>query len=352
MLTYCVSPLMNVCHLPSVRRHGFTLVEVMVSVAILSMILLVVTQVIGAAQRSWKFANARLGQFREARQAFDRLTTHIKQATILPYTDFLYGTPGSIDQLAQPGRTTRQAELGFVLNSNPGVVFPSLNGEDCGDAVLFQAPIGYSNIAAYRQLNNLLCPWGYAVQFGLDTDFVPQGLASSLTPRGRYRLLEYRTATEFNQVYDSPDHQRWLAAPIGNGIAGTGQMVPIAENVIALTLAAIYPDPNSNGPVAISQVRGNFANAVNTYTALGGIVAELPQAIRVTMVSIDEASAARLVFDSGGRSPSILARSGASFNAPAQHAVDLERLTGYLTNQAINYRVFSSTVTLPAGAVE
>ena len=78
-------------HSPHAKNKGFSLVEILVSLAVLAILLLINVQVIDQVQSTWAASNARVSQFREARTAFDILVPIL----ILPRTHFwsnLFGT--------------------------------------------------------------------------------------------------------------------------------------------------------------------------------------------------------------------------------------------------------------------
>ena len=64
---------------------GFTLVELLVSMSILSILLLLLTQLLDQVQRTWKYSESRVSQFREAGVAFDVITKNLAQASLHNY---------------------------------------------------------------------------------------------------------------------------------------------------------------------------------------------------------------------------------------------------------------------------
>ena len=93
----------NPFNAPRQLRTGFTLVEIMVSLAVLTILLLISAQVIGQVQSTWSASNARVSQFREARTAFDILTRNLGQATLNTYIDY------DTNYLANASRTASTA---------------------------------------------------------------------------------------------------------------------------------------------------------------------------------------------------------------------------------------------------
>src|SRR6478735_2184091 len=65
--------------------RAFTLVELLLSMTILSVLMVVVVNVIGIVQQQWTRANSKVTAFREARMAFDVITRNLSQATLNTY---------------------------------------------------------------------------------------------------------------------------------------------------------------------------------------------------------------------------------------------------------------------------
>ena len=72
----------------SAYKGGFTLVELLVSAAILSVIMLMVAQMIGDTSKIWKNASAKVDAFRQARIGFELMTDELRQATTNTYWDY------------------------------------------------------------------------------------------------------------------------------------------------------------------------------------------------------------------------------------------------------------------------
>jgi uncharacterized protein (TIGR02599 family) len=333
------------------RSTAFTLVEVLVSITILTMILLIVTSVIGQAQRSWKLASSRLGQFRESRLAFEAVVRNLRQSIIDSQYDYDWDAmvaSGAINNpLEAPGVIQLTADLGFVCGPTPALFNGVGSGTNlAGNGILFQAPLGFTGNPDLVSLRSLLNTRGYFVQFGDDQRFLPQGLRTKLQPRGRYRLLEFRPTAEVNNVF--ADGPAWATQDVNAGV--DGNLVPLAENIVLFVAACVFPQ---TGPGAAAVKFGEEPAIMNTdynsYTATGVTTPyTLPSGVRITMVSIDETSAARLSIEYGNGSPNLLGRSGVSFANPANLNNDLEKFGQFLTSERINYRAYSAYVVIPA----
>src|SRR5262245_32464200 len=67
------------------RISAFTLVEVMVSSALLVFIMVLVLSTVEQTQRVWSRAQSKISQFQSARNAYESLTRRLSQATLNTY---------------------------------------------------------------------------------------------------------------------------------------------------------------------------------------------------------------------------------------------------------------------------
>ena len=339
--------------LSSSCRRGFTLIEVLVSMVILSMILMVVTSVIGAAQRTWKSATSRLTQFREARVAFDTVTRNLQQAMIKSYFDYdLRDSP-----FIAPDKILRRAELGIRFGQASSLVSGGGSSQDLpGHAVIFQAPLGQTLSAdsIYRPLKSLLCSRGYFVQFGTDASFLPSELfvQNRLRERYRYRLIEYQPPTELNEVYSGEAKGEWATISMSTG---RDYMRVVASNIVALVLAPSFSQAEIGGATAqmgqrVEDAMYNFSS-YEAGSAFNGrsTLHRMPASVQVVMVAMDEESAARLT--PGSTVPDVLGKAGADFTSPQSLQQDIKTVRDYLNGQKMNYRIFSSNVFLLANEI-
>lgn len=336
---------------------------------ILAMIMLIVTQVIGQAQRSWKQASARVTQFRESRAAFDTVVRGLRQATLPKYRDWVYksGKTEPDNLLDEPTQLVERASLGFVGGPTTNLVSGGGSSDTLpGHAVIFQAPIGFSNTPSssgalgeleYGKLKSLLNVRGYFVKFGSDTGYVPAALSSRLKQKYRYRLYEFRTPTEKNSVLDgSVTEGSWARITPDQDNA-----IPVAENIVALVFGMSFAAPSGGAaqslgsPATASNSKVPFFSAYDSYkgTAAGGGGGSpdkfaLPRAVQVIMVALDEESAAKLAQQYDTSPPGLLGRSGASFASTDTYDQDLKRVVKLMNSMHLNYRVFSSIVLIPA----
>jgi uncharacterized protein (TIGR02599 family) len=177
---------------PELRfSRAFTLVEILVSVAILSLLMLLVVQMIGSVDKIWKNTSSKIEAFQGARAGFQLMTSELRQATLNTYFDY-YNAAGQMltqwyaanpTQAFIPAAYGRQSELHFTSGqysalpgTSTGAVSSSLildsttlppNGQ-ITDCVFFQCPSNYTLNIQYSSLNNLLNAVGFFVEFGTE----------------------------------------------------------------------------------------------------------------------------------------------------------------------------------------
>lgn len=343
---------------------AFTLVEILVSLAVLTILLLINAEVIGQVQSSWSASNARVSQFREARTAFDIITRNLSQATLNSYVDYAnnyLANPGvPVGAAAAPGGYQRKSDLRFVCGPAADLVKGA--GVDAsalpGHAVFFQAPLGVTESPSLVGLDRLLCARGYFVQYSSDEAFAP-GFLNQRDLQYRYRLMEYSPPAEKNGIYNVPTN--WFAdagleidkdAENATNISSTR---PVADNIVTLIISPRRELANENeaeGPNGPTGIAPNYdynsntvANADATNTPQG-TQHLLPPLLRVVLIAIDEKSAQRLVDESASASSAPLATELNHFSQAYQLETDVETVVAALRAKRLNYRVFSATVQL------
>ncbi len=359
----------TLCFRPDVRSRSraFTLVEIMVSLAVLTILLMISAQVIGQVQSTWSASNARVSQFKEARTAFDILTRNISQATLNTYIDYENNYLANVQTqtaAAGPGTYKRKSELQFICGPASTLV-PGAGGSPFtpGHAIFFQAPLGVSNNPAYVGLDRLLCTRGYFVQFSSDEAWVPDFIPAS-TYKFRYRLMEFSPPAELNSIYIADKNSTppaWIAGAEAQPEEAAQGMIPttrpVADNIVALIISPrreaqtqAEQAANSNGPTSIAP---NFVyNSVNIANATGtspqGTQHLLPPLVQVVLVAIDERSADRLEQQTGAGSgePPLGDQINPILTDAAQLNAHIKSITTLLQAQRLNYRVFSGTVSI------
>ena len=299
------------------QSGAFTLVEVLVAAGIVVVIMAVLLGMTDQTQRLVRATSSKIEQFQEARVAFESMTRRLSQATLNTFWDYQYNANG------QPTGYQRTAELRFrsgamkTLNPTGG---PGGNIQP-GHGVFFQAPIGMvDDTTNLGGLDHLMNTWGYFLEIGSDADKFPTFLQKVVSPRQRYRLMEYMEPSEKLSVYrfqNDPINRNWYTQTISN----TNRPVRVlAENIVALVImprlsladerhineskgvssTTAVPLPPSNTPsYSYDSMKDLTTDPVwKSLTpleqALLNPLSQLPPVVQVVMVAIDEPSARRL----------------------------------------------------------
>lgn len=356
------------------KSTGFTLIELLLSLAILSILLVVITNVIGVVQKTWVKSNSRVSQFREARMAFDAMTRTLSQATLNSYWQNEFDVLGADilgDERNKAKSYVRQSELQFVCGQ-ASTLLTGAAPDYPGHAVFFQAPFGVTNMTTATgamvdtdNMVNLLSGRGYFVSWGDDTGFRPPFLNAlpSVKPRFRYRLMEYSPTAECNRIYDSAlrpitaHANEWFQdaktrlATAGEAASNRGFTRPIADNVIALIISP-QVEKNNTGAKLQTWIAPVYAfdstKKDNAGGSLGdqGTQHQLPPTIKITLVAVDDAAAE--VMAASASSPNLMGAAGASFANASSFEDDLKKLETYLAQppRRYNYRVYTTTVSI------
>lgn len=333
---------------------AFTLVELLVTMAVLSIIALLLLSVTDSAFKLWRSTSTSITMFENARAAYDVMTRRISQATVNTYLDY-YGSDWKRRNPATSGTFTpsfygRASDLHF----RSGAAAPLMGGQQQGHGIFFFAPLGFTdNNATYADLPNLLNACGYYVEWGADTNLRPSFL-SNLPTRHRFRLMENflpsQNFTNYPQFTDTIDNNDNLW--ITNGLKGANaRRHALAENILALI---IRPEVATQDATLMG-----FANAYNLTTdyeydsRLGRDLgspydiqfAQLPPMLRVVMVAVDEAGAARLIGSSTSM-PDAFKLNAAWFKDPAKLDEDLLAFSNQLTAARVQFRIFNQVIPL------
>lgn len=370
---------------------GFSMVELLVATGILSLIMVLTLQITSSTNSVWQRARSRIDTFQEARAAFESLTRNLSQAMLNPYWDYVDAQGKPRDPALTsfvPTQYVRQSELHFISGQAKDLL-KSVNGsngqplESSTHCIFLQAPLGVSEAATSgtgtaTPLPALLNVSGYFIEFGDDAKFRPRFLEQGKrTPlRNRYRLMEMSQPSEALSVYQwvslaskSPvlnpaTLRKWFVDPLNedatatstSGATGARRVKrPLAENIVALI---IQPKRSANdGDPTAAELAPKYAYDSRAYQATPGNALakltrnQLPPLVQVTMVAIDETSAARL--ESRAPTPATPPDLGvdALFTASGKgvdFAKDLATLEKTLNDDRhrVSYRIFSTDVSI------
>lgn len=352
-------------HHSSRAAKAFTILELLVATALLTLLMIVCVSAVDTVRRSTTRVRGKTQQYREARQAFELITQTISQATLNTYWDYFYSDTGSNqapdDTVKPPSAYIRHSELQFRSGKAVQLIgTPATPATNPGHAVFFQAPLGLT--LDQGSLGNLLNARGFAIQFSADTSNRPPFLEEhAIAPRFRYRLIEYRPpaehSTDFvgNPIYSNP--AAWFRQDLDKSTR------VVADNIILLVLSPrvsaeaartskqpqhwIAPNYTYNSlDVNNSTPEVEKVTLSATGSAVQGTQHLLPPAITVTMIALDEISAARWAELTGNQPVDFLSAAGASFTDASACTSDLTAVEDWLTAQKLNFETFSSTVVL------
>jgi len=349
------------------QNSAFTLVELLVSTAVLSVLMLVTLSALETMQRSWRETKGKVNQFRGARIALETLTRNLSQATLNIYWDYYYtATQSNIppaDVSSPPAGYVRQSELDFRVLSAEDLGTDETAAELPGHGLFFQAPLGLSQ--NYRGLGSLLNARGYYVRFQSNESQRPDFLPGGIVPiKHRYQLMEYRPMAEQapedggngqgNTIYTRPD---WFKQNL------EAASRPVADNILLLHISPQVPAEVVEGTGQSAwwiapAYRYSSRDTDNSTPALDkpairsdntlhqGTQHLLPPLVRVTLVAGEEASMSRWLAANGNAAVDICAAADAPFSEAIHYDRDLDRLKQYLTAERLNFRVFTATVAL------
>ncbi len=311
---------MNRFALPRGRTSAFSLIELLVGMAIFALILTLLLAVIGQTSSTWRSARNQIDSFQSARFAFNLVTSTLSQATLNVYGDY--------DNPATPAAYIRNSNLHFLIEGPQGSDFGQ------GNSIFFQAKLGKAG-SAYDGMESLLNAVGYYVTYGKDPNLPP---FLSALDRNRFRLLQYLEPSENLTVYATTDGQ-WFK----NNLSANSTV--IAENIIfALFWPRLSEQEESSGSTLTANFR--YDSRLNATAVPQPVTAnQPPPLVMVTLVAIDEEVANRLS-NSASPPPEITSCLSGLFNqsTPEKYAQDLATLESRLNNARIGYRLFTSTV--------
>ncbi len=376
------------------RSRAFTLVELMVSITILSMMLLLVFQMLDQTQKTWSRAKGMVSTFKEAREGFDHINRTSAQATLKSFFDTVK-KKGST-----PTEFERQSDLHFVCGPVDEVLGSGSPHPRTGHCVFFNAPLGYNTLddgarneadGGHDGLLTLLNGWGYFVEYGTDKAERPpflNAMPNAPKEKYRFRLMEFRQPAEALTIYryrqndpnkrSNKDFTAWI---LDNkfGINAASNYTPTkdairttrvaANNIISLIISprlsenemqAMADRSKENGGAGLrftkaTDIAPNYLYDSREYkyakSASSDRVAysknQIPPMLQITMIGIDEVDAERYAArdpNAAEDRPPDYAPDKNYFKKVGDYKTDLKKVTDALDAAQIRYRVFTTNV--------
>lgn len=324
---------------------GMSLVELMVSMVILSIIMIVVFHFTNTTTKVWKSSADKIQAFQGARMAFEAVSRHLSQATLNTSYDYFDSNGNSFTSPSYseiPGRYGRQSGLHFI--SGPNLLTKPLQ---VTHAAFFQAPLGYVNGTAYSGLNNTLNSVGYYLTYNSDDEagLRPTFLTPEMSPlKYRFRLMQFLQPSEEMEIY-IPGNEvgtKWFtggAQPAGH----PGSTRVLAENIVALVILPKLSAQEDPTGVSLCPEYSYDSRIPWKGGDQPAQMNQLPPLIHVAMVALDEAAAERTCLNA--TAPDL------GLSDLFSHAAELDQniqteLPAALEERRLTYRIFQTDVAL------
>lgn len=378
-------------------RAGFTLVELLVSTAIIALIMLVLLAITNQTTQTWQYTTEKIEKFQKARDAYESMTRRLSQATLNTYWEYLGIIPPNKTNIIPRPRDVstqvykdfvplyygRMSELRFISGPMQGtnaIVTGSATKNWPYQGVFFQAPFGLvEDDPDYHAMDNLLNTWGYFLEVD-DVDDRPPFIDETIAPkRWRSRLMEFMQPAEKLMTNDKDMVTDYSTNWFSKGLTGPKPPVrTLAENIIAFVIlpklskqdqeyrenhvpkwqSMLSPQYVYDSTLTVNPgISGN--PATSTTGEFYGINPhhQLPPIVQVVMVALDERSAARLQAKYGKDATlgleTAAGKVGVNYGNLFTDASKLEQAKGdlydleqILVSENLTYRIFNSNVTI------
>lgn len=371
------------------KQRGFTLLEMILAMTVVTFALMVVVQAMARVQDTWKMTHAKVRQAQDARAGMETLSRTVIRATLNGRWEL------SADD--DPKFLRRASDLHFVCGPTSDLMKKS--SALTGHAVFFQAPYGYpgpvestgtttsstTDKVEFDTLPGVLNAWGYFVEFGPDPVKAPAFITGErrnmgLAPkRYRFRLMEFRQPAQelslFQMDSDDPPKSRlsqittqselyeWFNTPLAESYdSGKRHAVVIAENILGFIIQPLqdYEAVDSSSSSSISALPAiqdpsiDYVHDSRRFqwepggTRAGPSRHRLPAALKITMIVLDEKDWDKLSDEQAQQTGTDL-RSLMSqrFSKPSSFTADLGAVTGDLNRRRMKHREITSVLRMP-----
>jgi hypothetical protein len=317
-----------------VFADGFTILELLVAMAILAIMVVLMLGVLQSTSDAWRRNTERSKAFASSRAAFESMTRSLSSATLNTYQDYYDANrsnrpSGSLTFV--PAVYGRRSDLHFVTGTN------LVNGQK-GGASFMVVPFDYesnnTNDYSSGQLNGI----GYFVRFTTNS-LAPSGVSNAY----RYRLMQFLEPTEQLMVMNTNSTyypNGWFTTDVN---ANTN-IFPIADNVVAF---AVLPQLSDRESANAGILAPGFSYDTRMTWSSGAQPTnhhQLPPVVQVIMVVLDESSARRIENGSAEPTASLGFNPASVFTAPANLETDLKTISDALSAKRLNYRIFRSEI--------
>jgi uncharacterized protein (TIGR02599 family) len=371
---------------------GYTLVELLVAMVVLSIVLVGVVMTMRSVQSAWALTRSSVREHIEGRRALETVASQLALC-LLPtrWVPDDEAIPNAPLNPAGPTGLITESDLHFVCGQTR-TLLPNLRASS-GHSVFFQAPFGFAgsqrqnnagpDSALYLSLPNTLNAWGYYVEFDRDARQLPSFITSArpgrprLPNRHRFRLMEFRQPThELPLFFVDPATQRpllsnqpstvtlydWFRIPIELSARGQSAIdrrsSVVAENILALLVVPYDPQlqvlqgaaSDSSLPYQLAPDyhfdsrrhqwdRGSPRAALSRH--------QLPSSLEIVIVALSEDS-----WDSLSEAEAInqgeflVSFMSGRFNIAANFANDLRDLSNTLDSRRLGHKILSQVVHL------
>ncbi|MDD5262956.1 MAG: competence system putative prepilin ComGE, partial [Methylacidiphilales bacterium] len=335
-------------------RPGFSILEVLVALAILSIIMLVILKIITETGRAWKSSSAKIEAFQSARMAFETMNRSLGQATLNTYYDYYDATRNKRTNTNSatfvPDVYGRYSELQFIS----GKSLVTTPRQQVSHSVFFQTPLGYSaNSGSYGQLEGLLNSVGFYIEFNSDQADRPSFFSalpgSSSKIRYRYRLMQMLQPSEQLSTYSVTDTS-WFTGPINSGSPPTRLL---AENILACVIYPHMPGDTTGtsapaptpAPILLTGDYEYNTRVAWTSGAQPPTMNQLPPLVEVVLIAADEISMLR-VQGTSTTQPSLGFDYSSVFQIPANLDADIQTVSQALISKHVKFRVFRRDIVI------
>lgn len=370
------------------QTYGYTLVELLVAMAVLGIVLVGVVMAMQSVQTAWRLTRSAVREHIEGRRALETVVTQIA-LTQLPSR--WVANDEDNPNPAGPIGLIAESDLHYVSGPTR-TLLPNLRASS-GHAVFFQGPFGFTgsnrqntggpDSALYQTLPNVLNAWGYYIEFDRDPRPLPAFLTTArqgrpaMRNRHRFRLMEFRQpAHELPLFFIDPATERpllsqqkgtstlydWFRSPVAASARGQSpydrRVSVVAENILALLVVPYDPQ--------LTVIRGGASDSNTSYqlapdyhydsrrfqwepaSLLGALTRhQLPPTVEIVIVALSEDSWDNLSeAEAINQGESLLAFMSGRFNIAANFANDLRDLSNSLDNRKLGHKILTQVVNL------